>query len=217
MISDSWFPSLHFSNFLLQGKVPRSRSSTSLELHNVCLPPQKSTLQKLRHRFSEVFFPDDPVHGFKNQSRLRKLILALQIAMMPQIGGDTAAVGGRGGGVCWRSVKECNLRFYDSRTAIDADDASSQDFIFPAFRFLTMLQAALKMGLTVCRTWAFNEGDYNALQLSPGQFDERLFRLETRVNLMVSVDTNRMHMPDHGEKEIEILVSGVGVKVSDIE
>ncbi|CAI9281243.1 unnamed protein product [Lactuca saligna] len=50
----------------------------SLELHNVCLPPQKTTLQKLRHRLSEVFFPDDPLHGFKNQSRFRKLILALQ-------------------------------------------------------------------------------------------------------------------------------------------
>ncbi|KAI3759670.1 hypothetical protein L6452_07656 [Arctium lappa] len=51
---------------------------TSLELHNVCLPPQKSTLQKLRHRLAEVFFPDDPLHGFKNQSGLRKLVLALQ-------------------------------------------------------------------------------------------------------------------------------------------
>ncbi|KAL7602803.1 hypothetical protein Lser_V15G18204 [Lactuca serriola] len=50
----------------------------SLELHNVCLPPQKTTLQKLRHRLSEVFFPDDPLHGFKNQSRFRKLILTLQ-------------------------------------------------------------------------------------------------------------------------------------------
>ncbi|KAI3727220.1 hypothetical protein L1987_67031 [Smallanthus sonchifolius] len=51
---------------------------TSLAVHSVCLPPQKSTLQKLRHRLSEVFFPDDPLHGFKNQSRFRKLILALQ-------------------------------------------------------------------------------------------------------------------------------------------
>ncbi|KAL8250161.1 hypothetical protein R6Q59_033854 [Mikania micrantha] len=51
---------------------------TSFAVHSVCLPPQKSTLQKLRHRLSEVFFPDDPLHGFKNQSRLRKLILALQ-------------------------------------------------------------------------------------------------------------------------------------------
>lgn len=40
----------------------------------------------------------------------------------------------------------------------------------------TMLQAGAKMGLTVCRTWAFNDGDYNALQISPGRFDEKVFR-----------------------------------------
>ncbi|KAK8655277.1 hypothetical protein V6N13_107865 [Hibiscus sabdariffa] len=39
-----------------------------------------------------------------------------------------------------------------------------------------MLQAGAKMGLTVCRTWAFNDGGYNALQISPGQFDERVFK-----------------------------------------
>ncbi|KAL8512056.1 hypothetical protein ACS0TY_018496 [Phlomoides rotata] len=39
-----------------------------------------------------------------------------------------------------------------------------------------MLQTGAKMGLTVCRTWAFNDGDYNALQISPGRFDERVFR-----------------------------------------
>lgn len=43
-------------------------------------------------------------------------------------------------------------------------------------RIRAMLQAAAKMGLTVCRTWAFNDGDYNALQISPGQFDERVFQ-----------------------------------------
>nr|GMD38404.1 mannan endo-1,4-beta-mannosidase 2-like [Ipomoea batatas] len=43
-------------------------------------------------------------------------------------------------------------------------------------RVRTMLQAAAKMGLTVCRTWAFNDGAYNALQISPGKFDERVFR-----------------------------------------
>ncbi|KAI3777805.1 hypothetical protein L1987_47608 [Smallanthus sonchifolius] len=53
-------------------------SGETMTVHNVCLPPQKSTLQKLRHRLSEIFFPDDPLHGFKNQSRLRKLVLALQ-------------------------------------------------------------------------------------------------------------------------------------------
>ncbi|KAJ8749371.1 hypothetical protein K2173_018860 [Erythroxylum novogranatense] len=39
-----------------------------------------------------------------------------------------------------------------------------------------MLQAGAKMGMTVCRTWAFNDGTYNALQISPGQFDERVFK-----------------------------------------
>ncbi|GKA90724.1 probable sulfate transporter 3.4 [Tanacetum coccineum] len=51
---------------------------SSLPLHSVCLPPQKSTLQKLRHRLSEVFFPDDPLHGFKNQTRFTKCVLALK-------------------------------------------------------------------------------------------------------------------------------------------
>lgn len=39
-----------------------------------------------------------------------------------------------------------------------------------------MLQAGSKMGLTVCRTWAFNDGTYNALQVSPGVFNERVFQ-----------------------------------------
>ncbi|KAL3645464.1 Mannan endo-1,4-beta-mannosidase 2 [Castilleja foliolosa] len=43
-------------------------------------------------------------------------------------------------------------------------------------RIKAILQAGAKMGLTVCRTWAFNDGDYNALQISPGRFDERVFR-----------------------------------------
>lgn len=44
-------------------------------------------------------------------------------------------------------------------------------------RIRAMLQAGAKMGLTVCRTWAFNDGAHNALQLSPGRFDERVFRV----------------------------------------
>ncbi|XP_039121681.1 mannan endo-1,4-beta-mannosidase 2-like [Dioscorea cayenensis subsp. rotundata] len=35
---------------------------------------------------------------------------------------------------------------------------------------------ASKMGLTVCRTWAFNDGTYNALQVSLGNFDEQVFQ-----------------------------------------
>ncbi|KAJ7948322.1 Mannan endo-1,4-beta-mannosidase [Quillaja saponaria] len=43
-------------------------------------------------------------------------------------------------------------------------------------RVREMLQAGAKMGLTICRTWAFNDGHYNALQISPGIFNERVFR-----------------------------------------
>ncbi|KAF8027537.1 hypothetical protein BT93_E0442 [Corymbia citriodora subsp. variegata] len=49
-----------------------------LEVHRVCLPPETTTFQKLKHRLSEVFFPDDPLHRFKNQTFLRKLVLGLQ-------------------------------------------------------------------------------------------------------------------------------------------
>jgi mannan endo-1,4-beta-mannosidase len=40
-----------------------------------------------------------------------------------------------------------------------------------------MLKIGAKMGLTVCRTWAFNDGDYNALQTSPGVFNEQAFKV----------------------------------------
>ncbi|KAK7342306.1 hypothetical protein VNO80_25253 [Phaseolus coccineus] len=43
-------------------------------------------------------------------------------------------------------------------------------------RVREMLKAGAKMGLTVCRTWAFNDGDYNALQSSPGVFNEQAFK-----------------------------------------
>ncbi|KAK7389541.1 hypothetical protein VNO78_24676 [Psophocarpus tetragonolobus] len=50
----------------------------TLEIHKVQLPPERTTLQKLRHTLSEIFFPDDPLHRFKNQTCLMKLLLALQ-------------------------------------------------------------------------------------------------------------------------------------------
>nr|CAB3474236.1 unnamed protein product [Digitaria exilis] len=48
-------------------------------------------------------------------------------------------------------------------------------------RVSRMFQAAAEMGLTVCRSWAFNDGAYNALQVSPGHFDERVFKALDRV------------------------------------
>ncbi|KAL6137661.1 hypothetical protein ACLB2K_062950 [Fragaria x ananassa] len=49
-----------------------------LEIHRVCLPPKQSTLQKLKHRLGEIFFPENPLHRFKNQTWFRKLLLGLQ-------------------------------------------------------------------------------------------------------------------------------------------
>ncbi|XP_020594189.1 mannan endo-1,4-beta-mannosidase 2-like, partial [Phalaenopsis equestris] len=43
-------------------------------------------------------------------------------------------------------------------------------------RMNAMFKTASGLGLTVCRTWAFNDGAYNALQISPGQFDEQVFK-----------------------------------------
>ncbi|CAJ1955192.1 unnamed protein product [Sphenostylis stenocarpa] len=66
----------HFDNhetiFRIQTQTP------SLEIHAVQLPPQRTTLHKLRHRVSEIFFPDDPLYRFKNQTCFKKFILALQ-------------------------------------------------------------------------------------------------------------------------------------------
>ncbi|GAU27148.1 hypothetical protein TSUD_104570 [Trifolium subterraneum] len=44
------------------------------------------------------------------------------------------------------------------------------------FKVREMMKIGAKMGLTVCRTWAFNDGHYNALQISPGHFDEQVFQ-----------------------------------------
>ncbi|MCD9637683.1 putative sulfate transporter 3.4 [Datura stramonium] len=47
-------------------------------VHKVCLPPYRTTFQKLRHRLSEIFFPDDPLHRFKNQTGLRRFVLGIE-------------------------------------------------------------------------------------------------------------------------------------------
>ncbi|KAL5160222.1 putative sulfate transporter 3.4 [Glycine soja] len=59
-------------------KIQAEIQMPPLEIHKVRLPPERTTLQKLRHRLSEIFFPDDPLHRFKNQTCLIKLLLALQ-------------------------------------------------------------------------------------------------------------------------------------------
>ncbi|KAF9607768.1 hypothetical protein IFM89_000115 [Coptis chinensis] len=44
-------------------------------------------------------------------------------------------------------------------------------------RVSKMLKRGAEMGMTVCRTWAFSDGNApNSLQISPGVFDERVFQ-----------------------------------------
>ncbi|KAH9540349.1 hypothetical protein CY35_14G000400 [Sphagnum magellanicum] len=38
-------------------------------------------------------------------------------------------------------------------------------------RMFAVMMAAAALGLTVCRTWAFNDATYQALQISPGNYD----------------------------------------------
>uniref|UniRef100_A0A0D9WLP7 STAS domain-containing protein n=1 Tax=Leersia perrieri TaxID=77586 RepID=A0A0D9WLP7_9ORYZ len=52
--------------------------ATVTEMHKVSAPEKRSTAKALRQRMAEVFFPDDPLHQFKNQSCARRLVLALQ-------------------------------------------------------------------------------------------------------------------------------------------
>jgi hypothetical protein len=57
---------------------PHQRSTFVVEQHKVSAPERRSTARALGQRLAEIFFPDDPLHQFKNQSFARKLVLALQ-------------------------------------------------------------------------------------------------------------------------------------------
>jgi sulfate transporter 3 len=49
---------------------------TPMEVHKVLPPPHRSTIQKLKSRLKETFFPDDPLRQFKGQPLGKKWILA---------------------------------------------------------------------------------------------------------------------------------------------
>lgn len=51
-----------------------------------------------------------------------------------------------------------------------ASDRSSRDKVTTAF------QEAAKSGMNIARTWAFSDGGYRALQISPGVYDEDTFK-----------------------------------------
>ncbi|KAL2344740.1 hypothetical protein Fmac_006025 [Flemingia macrophylla] len=49
-----------------------------LNVHQVVLPPYKSTLQRLGTKLKETFFPDDPLRQFKGHPPKKKLILGIK-------------------------------------------------------------------------------------------------------------------------------------------
>ncbi|KAG6765937.1 hypothetical protein POTOM_029998 [Populus tomentosa] len=51
---------------------------TPMEVHKVVPPPHRSTIQKLKSKLKETFFPDDPLLQFKRQPLGKKWILAAQ-------------------------------------------------------------------------------------------------------------------------------------------
>ena len=50
----------------------------AMEVHQVVPPPHMSTFNKLKNRFKETFFPDDPLRRFKGKSTKTKWILGAQ-------------------------------------------------------------------------------------------------------------------------------------------
>nr|CBK55654.1 sulphate transporter [Astragalus racemosus] len=69
----------HFDSHETETTAIKLHTQISMpEIHQVRLPPKITALHKLKHRLSEIFFPDDPFHPFKNQPSFTKFILALQ-------------------------------------------------------------------------------------------------------------------------------------------
>lgn len=54
---------------------------------------------------------------------------------------------------------------------VEGSDASTRP------RVDTIMRQGAALGLTVCRTWAFNENEYQAMQISPGNYDENVFQV----------------------------------------
>lgn len=45
-------------------------------------------------------------------------------------------------------------------------------------RVVSIFKHGAALGMTVCRSWAFNDASYNALQMTPGAYSEKTFQVE---------------------------------------
>ncbi|KAJ7951807.1 sulfate transporter 3 1 [Quillaja saponaria] len=68
----------HFDSHQTIIKIQTELSMPPMEIHKVRLPPETTTFNKLKNRLTEIFFPDDPLYRFKNQTWFMKLLLGLQ-------------------------------------------------------------------------------------------------------------------------------------------
>uniref|UniRef100_A0A7N0ZTU7 STAS domain-containing protein n=1 Tax=Kalanchoe fedtschenkoi TaxID=63787 RepID=A0A7N0ZTU7_KALFE len=59
-------------------RINMDSRQSQVEVHHVRLPPDVSTLQKLKNKLSEIFFPDDPFFRVKNHSFGGKLLFGFQ-------------------------------------------------------------------------------------------------------------------------------------------
>lgn len=56
---------------------------------------------------------------------------------------------------------------------------------FTSSKVTTTFQEASQHGLNVARTWAFNDGGYNALQISPGSYNENVFKVSQLIYYLI--------------------------------
>lgn len=77
---------LQLANFRMEAPNTNSYNNNNnmmsveigMEVHRVEAPPHRSTIQKLKTRLKETFFPDDPLRQFKGQTLGKKWILGAQ-------------------------------------------------------------------------------------------------------------------------------------------
>ncbi|KAM6585834.1 hypothetical protein CsatB_012836 [Cannabis sativa] len=73
--------SSHEENTVVRIQIPESvlNNNPNMEIHKVCLPPKQTTFQKFKRRVTDIFFPDNPLHGLRYQtSSFKKFLLGLQ-------------------------------------------------------------------------------------------------------------------------------------------
>lgn len=58
-------------------------------------------------------------------------------------------------------------------------------------RVTSIFKHGAALGMTVCRTWAFNDAAYDALQMAPGAYSEKTFQVYNRkVELQLHIKTS---------------------------